>query len=212
MEALWTQILATSGLEWLGTLTGIMGVYLSIKEKAVAWPLFIICYGCYVFLSFEAGLFAALFMNLVFIGLSIYGWWRWTRKAATDTGARLITRTPRFDWWATGIFWVLATLCIGYALSRYTEAYRPYLDAFATSGAFAAQWMLGRKQIGTWLCWLISDTIFIGLWFAQGYLLTLVLYTVFIILAIIGWRQWHLIVTERESSAQADPPITEYPL
>jgi len=207
MEALWTQIVATSGLEWLGTLTGITAVWLSIKEKIAAWPLFIVCYSSYVFLSFEAGLFAALFMNLVFIVLSIYGWWRWSRKAETDSGARLITRTPRFDWYVALIFWTLATVCIGYLLSRYTEAFRPYLDAFATSGAFVAQWMLGRKQIGTWLCWLVSDAVFIGLWFAQGYLLTLVLYTVFIILTVFGWREWRQTVAQREADMTDKAPI-----
>jgi nicotinamide mononucleotide transporter len=203
MESLWAQIAATSGLEWLGTLTGITGVWLSIKEKVIAWPFFITCYICYVFLSFEAGLFAALFMNLIFIALSIYGWWRWTRKAQTDADARLITQTPRRDWCVAVIFWLLATLCIGFILTRYTEAYRPYLDAFATSGAFIAQWMLGRKQIGTWLCWIISDSIFIGLWFAQGYLLTLVLYTVFILLAIFGWREWQLVLNKRNTECPA---------
>jgi len=207
MEALWAQILATSGLEWLGTLTGIVGVYLSIKEKVAAWPLFIICYSSYVFLSFEAGLLAAVFMNLVFIVLSAYGWWRWTRKAETDTGARLVTRTPRFDWCVACAFWAIAAVAIGYLLSRYTEAYRPYLDAFATSGAFVAQWMLGRKQIGTWLCWLISDTVFIGLWFVQGYLLTLVLYAVFIVLAVIGWREWHRTVAQRDAGKGIQSPI-----
>ena len=73
MQTLIDQVLATSWIEWLGTLTGILGVYLSIKEKIAAWPLFILCYTAYVTLSWEAGLLAALLMNLVFIALSIYG-------------------------------------------------------------------------------------------------------------------------------------------
>lgn len=205
MESLWAQIAATGWLEWLGTLTGIAGVWLSIKEKVVAWPFFITCYGSYVFLSYEAGLFAAVFMNAVFVALSIYGWWRWTRKAESDATARQVTHTPRFDWCVAGCFWVLGTLLIGYVLAGHTEAFRPYLDAFATSGAFVAQWMLGRKQLGTWLCWLISDLVFITLWFSQGYWLTLVLYAVFIVLAVLGWREWSHTIRQRETTAPPTP-------
>lgn len=190
LDSIVTQIQATSWLEWLGTITGIVGVWLSIKEKLAAWPLFITCYSCYVFLTFAAELYAALMMNLVFIGLSFYGWWRWSRNAKAGSEAHRISATPLRSWFICGLLWIIGTASIGYLLSEYSSAFRPYFDAFATSGAFIAQWMLGRKQYGTWLCWIISDSVFITLWHAQGYWLTLILYTVFIILAVKGWREW----------------------
>ena len=74
MQTIIDQLLATSWIEWLGTITGVVGVYLSIKEKVVAWLLFIVCYSAYVYLSWQAELYAALKMHVVFIVISIYGW------------------------------------------------------------------------------------------------------------------------------------------
>jgi nicotinamide mononucleotide transporter len=66
----------------------------------------------------------------------------------------------------------------------------PYLDAFATSCAFVAQWMLSRKYLENWICWIIADCIFVGLWAAQGYYVSAVLFLLFIMLAIKGWLEW----------------------
>ena len=88
-------------------------------------------------------------------------------------------------------FWIIGTAVIGYLLENYTQSFQPYFDAFATSVAFSAQWMLSKKYIGTWLCWLISDMVFINLWALQGYWVTVFLFFTFMMLAIYGWRQWH---------------------
>ena len=42
-----------NGLEYIGTIAGILGVWFSIKEKIITWPTFIICYTIYVFLAFK---------------------------------------------------------------------------------------------------------------------------------------------------------------
>ena len=45
----------------------------------------------------------------------------------------------------------------------------PYLDGFACTVSISAQWMLSRKCIGTWLCWLIADSVFLCFYAIQGY-------------------------------------------
>ena len=77
MEAIITQIQQTSMVEWFGTVAGLTGVTLSIKEKVLAWPFFIICYGLYAYLSFGASLYAAMLLNACFIPFALYGWWKW---------------------------------------------------------------------------------------------------------------------------------------
>ena len=182
-----------NGLEYLGTVAGILGVWFSIKEKIITWPTFIICYTVYVYLAFEAGLLANMSLNILFIVLSAYGWWQWNQvdDNISSKGTKAIQHTSRKLWIINVLFWVIGTIVIGNLLETYTQAFLPYFDAFATSVAFSAQWMLSKKYIGTWLCWLISDTIFINLWALQGYWVTVFLFFTFMVLAIYGWRQWH---------------------
>ena len=196
LDTIWSQIVATSWVEWLGTVTGVTGVYLSIKEKTVAWLLFIVCYTSYVFLSYQADLFAALLMNSVFIFISIYGWFSWSKaKDPTATApARAISHIPRAQLVRVAAFILAGAIGFGWALDQYTEAFLPYVDAFAMCSAFTAQWMLSRKFVENWLFWTVANTIYIGLWAAQGYYVTVGLFSIFIFLAIKGWIEWRGII------------------
>lgn len=91
---------------------------------------------------------------------------------------------------------VLAVLClvttigIG-AFFRYnTDASLPYVDSLTTSMSLIAQWMIARKKIENWLLWIVADIIYVGMYLYKHLYLTGFLYFIFIILAIIGWRQW----------------------
>jgi nicotinamide mononucleotide transporter len=184
------QQLATSWVEWLGVVTGIAGVWLSIKQKVVAWPLFIICYSSYVYTSYHFNLRSFMGMNVVFIGISIYGWLKWTGKIHAGSSELPISRTKKAHWPLVAAYLLVGTGAIGWLLSTSGEAKVPYLDAFATCCGFVAQWMLSRKQIETWFFWTITDMIYIGI-FAYGQSWpSVILFTVFIGLAIKGFMEW----------------------
>ncbi len=195
MDTLIDQIQQTSLVEWLGTATGLVGVFLSIKEKVLAWPFYILCYGLYVYLSFSASLFGAMALNAVFIPIGIYGWWQWSRTAKTDENSEpqtelKISRLRGADLVWTIVIAIVGTLVIGTLLSRNTEGASPYLDSFATTISFLAQWMLGKKYIENWLAWIAADIAFVILWGSQGYWVAVAMFVIFIALAVIGYLSW----------------------
>ncbi|QXD33142.1 nicotinamide riboside transporter PnuC [Candidatus Pelagisphaera phototrophica] len=206
MEAIITQIQQTSMVEWLGTAAGLIGVYLSIKEKVLAWPFFLFCYGLYAYLSYGASLYAAMTLNACFIPISAYGWWKWGvasrgKNESTPTSKSLaITRLTLKQRMAIGGISLLATIGIGTILDRYTECILPYLDAFATSISFLAQLLLSRKLIENWIAWFIADTAFIVLWAIQGYWIAVAMFTVFTVMAALGFLSWR-----KELSKHANP-------
>lgn len=216
LDTLIAYFKAASMLEYLGTVAGILGVWFSIKEKILTWPTFILCYSVYVILAFRAGLYANMVLNVIFIFISFYGWWHWkqsdsasTQPSQADDNKRApIRHTSRALWMKNIFFWILGTAVIGYLLDSQTQAFQPYFDAFATSVAFSAQWMLSKKYIGTWLCWLISDTVFVNLWALQGYWVTVGLFCTFMLLALYGWRQWQrsLVASSVQTAATAPNP------
>jgi nicotinamide mononucleotide transporter len=171
-------------------LTGIAGVWLGIKEKILAWPLFIICYASYVYISCDFGLFAFMGMNIVFIGISGYGWSQWARQSPSNAKLSGISKTSSAHWPLVGLALLAGTLGIGWLLASRGEAQLPYLDAFATCSGFIAQWMLSRKQIETWLFWILSDIVYIGLFAAAASWPSVLLFGIFTILAVKGWRDW----------------------
>lgn len=197
MSEIWQQVLATSGLEWFGTVTGLLAVALSVRQHRGAWPLFIACYAAYAWLSADAQLFAAAAMNGVFVVLSLEGWRAW-RAGAPDDGARTVQPATTSVWVAAGAAWVGASAALAVILLLSGRSDAPWLDASATASGFVAQWLLSRKVIATWAFWILSDVLFMLLYGRSGYWLTVGLFGVFIVLAVQGILAWR--------TTNEDPP------
>ena len=75
-------------------------------------------------------------------------------------------------------------------MGRLTDASLPYVDAFTTMLSLLAQWWLNKKYLENWLLWVAADTVYLYQYAAKGLYLTTALYAVFLVMAIIGYRQW----------------------
>ncbi|MEM7790035.1 MAG: nicotinamide riboside transporter PnuC [Verrucomicrobiota bacterium] len=188
-ETIIEQVAAITVTEFVGVISGLLAVWLSIKNRVLAWPIFIICYVSYALLSWEARLLPSIGMNAIFVGLSGYGWIQWSKSEDSKEAAGKIVKAPKTAWMKIVLVCLLSTAAFGSLFGHY-GAYLPYIDAFAASVALSAQWMLGRHYIETWVLWIISDLVYIGLWSAQAYWPTVGLFVVFVILAIKGLKDW----------------------
>lgn len=189
-ETILTQLKATSWIEWFGMLTGVAGIWLSIKERVSAWVFFIACYAAYIWISYAYGLYAFLVMNAAFVTIAAYGLYKWSRGTNKDEATLPIRTTKRAHWPLVVIFMIAGTIGVGALLSLRGEASMPYLDALAACSGFVAQWMLSRKQIETWLFWLISDTVYLYIFIQNASWPSTLLFGIFIILATKGWLEW----------------------
>ena len=190
LQALLEQVKAVGWIDWLGMATGILGVWMSIKERVSTWLFFIACYLCYVWLSYQSGFFAFLGMNAVFAGLAVYGLIAWSRGKSPESESLEITRTPRSQWLFIGSFLAFGTVGIGSLLGLMEEAQMPYLDSFAASCGLTAQWMLSRKHYENWLFWLLSNVIYTYIFVQSDWWPSVLLFLVLIVLAIKGWLEW----------------------
>ena len=82
-------------------------------------------------------------------------------------------------WPATGLF-----------LKTFTDTDVPWWDAFPTALSVVGQFLLGRKFIENWAVWIVVNVVSVGLFAYKGLWLTVALYTVFIALSVVGWREW----------------------
>jgi len=182
--------------------TGVVGVWLSIKEKIAAWPLFILCYLSYVYISFRSGYFAFGGMNIIFVAVAGYGWFNWgTADENPQTEKVTISHIGARPLLIIGLLIGLGTLGIGGLLSFREEARLPYFDAFATSCALCAQWMLSRKYAENWLLWIASDLVYLTFFFNDQVWPSVLLFGIFIYLATKGWFEWKAIIQRKELPA-----------
>ena len=80
------------------------------------------------------------------------------------------------------------------ALSTYTSTLPgvslPYLDAGLTATSLVAQWMMTRKILENWVLWIIADIVYVPMFIYKGLYVTAGLYTVFLVLAVMGFANW----------------------
>ncbi len=182
------QFMQTTWLEWLGTISGFLCVYLAAKQHILNWPLAIISITSYLFLFYEYKLYGDSALQIYFLATSIYGWRFWIkRKASVEVPVSALTRKET-------IIAVLSILFLsgltGVILDLKTDSDVPYADAFCTSVSLVAQFLLTRKILQNWTLWIIVDICYIPLYLHKELYLTAMLYALFLILAVMGFADW----------------------
>ena len=141
------------------------------------------------FIFFESGLYSDMGLQVVFLALSIYGWYQWLHGGAQRAELQVSRATPRI-WMACAVIGVAAWLLIGRVTSMLPGVSLPYLDAGLTSLSLIAQWMMTRKILENWILWIVADVVYVPMYLYKDLVPTAALYAVFLGLAITGLVQW----------------------
>ena len=88
------------------------------------------------------------------------------------------------------ILGVIASLLLGYLMLKNTDASLPWLDAALTGFSLVGTWWGAQKYIANWWLWIVVDLIYIGEYVYKGLNLTAGLYALFVLLAMLGLRDW----------------------
>ena len=176
-------------LESVAVLTGILCVWLNVRQNIWTWPTAIISSILFGIVFFEARLYTTMLLQGLFIGISVYGWKSWL-TGGPGGGILFVTRLRQM----TGLTLLLLTLAgttgLALALTYITASDYPILEGFTTTLSVVASWMAARKILESWVVWIVTDTIYVGLYFATGLYLTLLLYLLYLGLATAGFIAW----------------------
>ena len=177
-------------LEIVAFVLSLAMVWANLRVNPIGWPLAIVSSLLYALLFADSKLYGEGALQFVFIVLAAWGWWQWLRGTAPDGGALAVRRmTPRSRLIA-GAATLAAWPLLGLLLSRATDSDVPYLDALPTAASITGQILLGRKWIENWAVWLAVNVVSVGLFAYKGLWLTVVLYALFALLSVVGWRAW----------------------
>jgi len=184
--------LSAHWVEVAAALVSFTYVILTIREIIWLWFFGILSAILYAWVYAHSGFYAGMALQAYYAIISIYGWYHWSVRAkdsVADAGLPII-RVKRRLLIVLIVLWLLLWLIIGFMLDEYTDSTIPYWDAFTASGGIVATWMLTRKILEQWLFWIVIDFVSIGLYAWQELYATTLLFGVYIIMAILGYRQW----------------------
>ena len=178
-----------NALEIAGVVSGVVAVWLTTRQKVWCWPIGIVSVLLFVAVFFRARLYGAMGLQVVYAGLSLYGWYAWTHGGPL-AGPLRVSRGPLRTLAVAGAAGVVVTIGLGLWLSHRTDASLPFTDAATTTYSLVAQWMQTRKWLENWWVWLAVDVVYVGMNLSQGLAWTAGLYAVYIVLAVVGLREW----------------------
>ncbi len=178
-------------LEIFGAITGLVGVWLSTKQFLGCWPLLImssIAYGI-IFLHDRNALYADGVLQIIYIGMLIYGWKCWKERNKNSIARRPVYCSVA-ELITVFILYIGLMPVLGEFLKQYTRDSLPFLDSFAFIGSILAQYLQARKRMESWLLWLAVNTIYIYMYYNRALYPTMALFSIFWLMSIAGWLRW----------------------
>lgn len=177
-------------LQIIGTALGLLYLWLEYKANIWLWVIGAIMPVVHGLLYLTNGIYADAAMQLYYVAAGIYGLVMWKRRSQHKGGDK-IQHTPK-EWILNLVVIYLffhAELYI--LLVEFTDSTVPFFDSMSTALCIVAMWMLSRKLVEQWLVWLVVDIISVGLYIYKGIPITAGLYTIYCILAIVGYVRWY---------------------
>jgi nicotinamide mononucleotide transporter len=171
-----------------GFVTGGICVWLVVREHLWNWPVGLANNVFFFVLFLRGRLYADMSLQIVYLGLGIYGWLNWIFGGKGHTALK-ISRTTRHEWIALSGCIPLCTWGMREVLLSVNDA-APLWDAMTTVLSLAAQYLLCRKRFENWWFWIAADVIYIPLYVTRQLPLTAVLYAVFLAMCLVGVREW----------------------
>ena len=189
------EYLTSNWLEVLGTVVGIIYLWLELKANIYMWITGIIMPAISIFVYYQAGLYADFGINIYYLIAAIYGFavWQFGKK---KTEVELpITYTPRGKYWQLALCFVVCFILIGIILERFTDSTVPWWDSFTTALSIVGMWMLARKWIEQWWTWVAVDAVCCGLYIYKGIFFYSALYGLYTVIAVYGYFKWKKLMT-----------------
>jgi len=184
-------------LEIFGTISGLLYLYLEIKQRPAMWIVGIINAIIYLLVFFNAKIYADASLQVYYVSVSVYGLMLWRRSIlGTQTESSKQVQTIEYRMMSSSMWCyiivasTILTLAMYAILSRYTDSPVPMGDAITTSLSIVATWMLAKRFIEHWGFWVVINTISIYIYWIRELNYTVLLYLFYGIFAIVGLYTW----------------------
>ncbi|MFV0591472.1 MAG: nicotinamide riboside transporter PnuC [Draconibacterium sp.] len=191
MIAIILEWLSKNQIEVLGAILGLLYIFFSIRQNIFTWPTGLISSFLYVIVFFNAKLYADMGLQVYYVLISLYGWYFWIKgkkpEASTQVPVQITSKKLRY---ILAISSVVLYFLILFILKNFTDSDVPYMDSLTTALSIVATWMLAKKYIGHWIIWIFVDAVSAGLYVYKGLWPTVILFTIYSIMAAVGYFEW----------------------
>jgi nicotinamide mononucleotide transporter len=176
-------------LEIVAAVITAVSIWLATRENVWYFPTGIVSLVMYTWIFVQARLYAESALQVICLGLMLYGWYEWLFGGERHTELK-VSRTPMWGWLTAmgcGVALAATTAAVQH---RYTNNPSPVIDSSIFAFSIVTQWMTARKWIENWILWIIINVVSVYLYVVRHLYPTAVLYVVLLVLAFVGYREW----------------------
>jgi len=175
--------------ELLAVVFGIAYILLAAKESLWTWLFAFMGTLIYTILFWNSALLSSSLLNFYYMGMAIYGFVLWRSGGKNGEELEITQWSVKKNIFLILSGFIIATI-VGYLSDTYTNAQFAYLDTFVMVFSVLATWMLANKVLENWIYWIVVDSAAVVLYWQSGYIATIVLFVLYVILAFYGYASW----------------------
>ena len=188
-------------LEAISFVTGAICVWLTVRENVWNFPIGLLNVATFSVVFFRAGLYADAGLQVVYIVLTLIGWYLWLFGGQRHTALR-VSRVGLVELIIVLLAGAALTLAL-WKLVTFAGGVSPFFDAITTALSLCAQWLLNRKRLENWYFWIAADLIYIPLYAYKHLYLTSLLYATFFLMCLMGIWQWRTTLQAQRAAEAA---------
>lgn len=188
-EAIFSWI-GENRVEVLGAVLGLAYIFFSIRQHILTWPIGLVTSALYIYVFFQAKFYADMSLQIYYVGVSVYGWYHWTKGSGAQDRQLPVAKTSPKRWVLLTVVSAVLFVFIAFILIHYTDSPIPWWDAVTTALSLTATWMLARKYLENWLIWVVVDLVSAVLYATRNLWATAILFAVYTGMAVVGYLQW----------------------
>jgi len=196
-ELFYNNLVNTGLVEYIAVLAGITSVWFEKRENILVYPVGIVNVLLYVYICFNARLYADSGINLFYFVVSVFGWYNWSRKKSGSNEKLHISINTLKQKILYFLITVVAFAVIVSVLmifnrndQEYVSSYLPWIDAGVSAVCLMGMWLCALKRVDNWYYYIIGNAVSIPMYISKGLVFTSFQYLVFLTLSIMGLIEW----------------------
>jgi nicotinamide mononucleotide transporter len=178
----------TSWIEIIAAALAVLYLLLAIRQRLECWVAAFVSSCLYVCVLFGAHLYMESALNAFYAAMAVYGYWQWQQGRGGT--ALAVCRWPLARHLAGFAGVVVLSVVSAYFLRRFTPAASPLVDSMVAWSSVFTTFLVARKVYENWHWWLVIDSASLCLYFTRRLYLTVLLFGFYLVLIVIGMRQW----------------------
>ena len=180
-------------LEIVGTVLGLIYLYYEYRASSSLWIVNIVMSAIYVLIYFSEGIYALGCLSIYNIVAAIYGILVWKYSKTSEQKELPISSIPKKVLVNSSLVMVVLSAALIYVLHTISDSgsllYNT-LDGLASAATIISLYWLAKKYKEQWFGWIFVNFISVILYLLTNLYFTAALYTLYIIVAIAGYKQW----------------------